>query len=133
MRRQLILSAALVGGFTSPAYPNVSMMGGEGGKANIVYDGYIEYTITNPSDEDRKYRIVVREKDGVFLKRHEEFRTEAETFQVNAKNRETIRVRFKPGSEERRLYICAEEHTDEPTSYVSRVCSRAVVFMGRAE
>ena len=113
----------------------LGMLMGEAGKATIVHTGSLEFRVTNMLDEASHFVVYAENKDGTELTPDVEFRTDKVVYNVKSKAFAVPEIRFKPGDERRSIRVCIK-NTDEQgnvakSGYIIRMCSRAVVYMGR--
>ena len=115
----------------------LGMLMGEAGKATIVHSGSLEFRVVNRLDANEISHFVVftENKDGSELKLGSEYRTEKDVYHVEPKSFVIPEIRFKPGNERRSIRVCIRstdaEGNPPASGYIIRMCSRAVVFMGR--
>ena len=129
--RKAISVAALVGGFALPANAGLKAALGDPHGVDVVYDGMVTMAITNTGDQQGSYQFIVRDHEGHYLIRGEEYRSDPEVFTLGPGETDRFTLRFRPGDEQEKIYICVEEAGHETANYRGRVCMRSVVWMGR--
>jgi len=127
-----LLVASLVGGSALPATAGLKATLGDPHGVDVVYDGMVTMAITNTGDSQDSYQFIVKDREGHYLIRGEEYRSDPEVFTLGPGETDRFTLRFRPGDEQERLYICVEEAGNAKTAnYRGRVCMRSVVWMGR--
>lgn len=128
----LLPVAVVVGGLSAPsASPAMQMLLGEPGRPVVIWDGSETFEIRNVSDQTATYEIEVQDKDGFLLERGTDYRTTPDKWTIEPSGREHALIRFKPGDTRRSLLVCLKEVPEDGSeNIISRICARAVVYMG---